>query len=151
MGNDGVLRIFILSMRLGWLSEWPCMNDYYQDGLVQTKRESCTTKSHAKDLRKARRGMLVHYSDIGDWCTPRLRKNNKSSSRIKNLLFPQQKPKVVKGLFQRYFWLQPLCKGVDTSNIHRTMSVSELSKCIFCFQLTLEKAEIYRNGTQLLI
>lgn len=37
-----------------WDAKWePLMNDWYQEGWVQTKRESGASKSHAKDLRKA--------------------------------------------------------------------------------------------------
>lgn len=58
------------------------------------------------------KGTFVYYSDIWGWYVPRLPMNNKPFGRIMNRLFSQQKPKVVKGLQQRYFGVWPLCKGV---------------------------------------
>jgi hypothetical protein len=53
--------------------------------------------------------------------------NNKPSSRIENLLFSQQRPKIERGSLQTYFGCDPCVKAWALVGIHRTMSVGEMA------------------------
>jgi len=86
-----------------------------------------TTDQGGRLYEKTLKDCVVYNSNKWHQYTPRLPMNNQPSSRIKNLLFPQQRPKTDRGWLQMYFWVWPLCKGMDAGKSHRTVSVGEIT------------------------
>lgn len=99
-----------------------------------------TTDQGGRLYEKTLKDCVVYNSNKWHQYTPRLPMNNQPSSRIKNLLFPQQRPKTDRGWLQTYFGCDPCAKAWTL--------VGVTGQCMF-HQAALEKVETYRNGTQL--
>lgn len=83
--------------------------------------------NHVLRILETPEGHPVPYSNKQHRCTPKLPMNNKPSSRIENLLFSQQRPKIERGSLQTYFGCDPCVKAWALVGIHRTMSVGEMA------------------------
>lgn len=83
--------------------------------------------NHVLRILETPAGHPVPYSNKQHRCTPKLPMNNKPSSRIENLLFSQQRPKIERGWLQTYFGCDPCVKAWALVGIHRTMSVDEMA------------------------